>query len=267
MLHQKQTLEAELPEQSALSSVGTLERPANHQLEPFPSIAPQRHRAVALEPLPAAALSSQKEVLGRLQSAHLLAVRTQRNVWDFAIAISEFHTIDTSELRALIYQGFVEHRAETTPPGSLRRTFQAKSDVVLSQRSCLAITPKGVRALVGWTSSHQRPEDGWTTVQQASSQRIPLWDADRRELRLGDEVVKYFRWPAENQEAVLNAFEAQGWPSQIADPLPEDPNICSKRRLHDTIKCLNRRRITTGIKFHGDGTGRGVVLKLSSREM
>lgn len=90
----------------------------------------------------------------------------------------------------------------------------------------------------------------------------PVWDRERRELRLGKTLVKRFKWPAENQERVLNAFQDNGWPKHIQDPLEQHPDICPKRRLHDTLKCLNRKQINAAIKFRGDGTGLGVLLEI-----
>ena len=59
--------------------------------------------------------------------------------------------------------------------------------------------------------------------------------------------------------AILAAFEEEGWPSRIDDPLPPQPEQDSKRRLSDTIKCLNRKQASPLIHFRGDGTGEGVV--------
>ena len=101
-----------------------------------------------------------------------------------------------------------------------------------------------------------------TQDETLTSKVLPVWDRAKRELRLGSKVIKQFKWPAENQEKVLDAFEDQGWPTRIADPLAEHPTICPKRRLHDTLKCLNRKQIDELIKFRGDGTGRGVLLEI-----
>jgi hypothetical protein len=94
----------------------------------------------------------------------------------------------------------------------------------------------------------------------------PVWDRDARELRVGNVVVKHFKWPAENQEQILNAFEDNGWPPRIKNPLAHHPTICPKRRLHDTIKCLNRKQLKGLIKFRGDGTGRGVLLEFNLQD-
>ncbi|MCA9075835.1 MAG: hypothetical protein KDA93_12430 [Planctomycetaceae bacterium] len=62
-----------------------------------------------------------------------------------------------------------------------------------------------------------------------------------------------------NQEVVLCAFEEDGWPERVDDPLPPQPDQDSKRRLADTIKCLNRKQVNKLIHFRGDGTGQGIV--------
>lgn len=97
--------------------------------------------------------------------------------------------------------------------------------------------------------------------QQFSDQAatVPQWDADRRELRFNGAVVKHFKWVAANQQAILCAFEEDGWPPRIDDPLPPQQEQDSKRRLADTIKCLNRKQCYAVIHFRGDGTGEGVI--------
>ena len=62
-----------------------------------------------------------------------------------------------------------------------------------------------------------------------------------------------------NQEAILTAFQEEGWPARIDDPLPPHPEQDPKRRLNDTIKCLNRKQSQSLIHFRGDGTGEAVI--------
>jgi hypothetical protein len=62
---------------------------------------------------------------------------------------------------------------------------------------------------------------------------------------------------------VLNAFEEEGWPKRIDDPLRPDPDQDAKRHLHDTIRRLNRNRRAPLIHFSGDGTGEGVIWDLT----
>jgi hypothetical protein len=48
----------------------------------------------------------------------------------------------------------------------------------------------------------------------------PRWDKHLRELWLGPHLIKWFRVPAPDQERILDAFEEEGWPASIDDPLP-----------------------------------------------
>ena len=86
----------------------------------------------------------------------------------------------------------------------------------------------------------------------------PHWNAGTRELTLGGKLVKRFRQQAENQIAILDAFQKAGWPASIPDPLPADPDV-EGDHLHDTIQGLNRNQKEAHIIFGGDGT-RGRVL-------
>jgi hypothetical protein len=87
---------------------------------------------------------------------------------------------------------------------------------------------------------------------------FPTWDPDRQQLRVGRILVKEFKVPAANQQAVLAAFQEENWAPRIDDPLPPSPNQDSKRRLHSTINCLNRNQKRPLIRFLGDGSGEGV---------
>jgi hypothetical protein len=91
---------------------------------------------------------------------------------------------------------------------------------------------------------------------------VPQWDAIRRELVVGGQIVRRFRVPAPNQVAILAAFQEEGWPHGILDPLRGNGDQDAKRRLNDTVKALNRRRLARIIHFSGDGTGEGVTWEL-----
>jgi hypothetical protein len=41
--------------------------------------------------------------------------------------------------------------------------------------------------------------------------------------------------------------------------MPPQGDVDPKRRLHETIKALNGRRLARLIRFRGDGTGQGVL--------
>ena len=93
---------------------------------------------------------------------------------------------------------------------------------------------------------------------------FPCWDHEYRVLRVGRRTVKRYRRPSPNQELVLAAFQEEGWPRRIDDPLPPRGEQHPKCRLHDTIKWLNRRHEYRLIRFLGDGTGEGVCWEFLS---
>lgn len=90
---------------------------------------------------------------------------------------------------------------------------------------------------------------------------LPYWDGLSRRLWLGGILLKEFQQPSQNQTRLLDVFQEEGWDAHIDDPLPLAPwekEEDAKRRLHDTIKNLNRGLPRGTIRFRGDGTGQGV---------
>jgi hypothetical protein len=115
----------------------------------------------------------------------------------------------------------------------------------------------GPAELIDWETEIE-PGD---RIEFRSGKVQPRWDDQKRELWLGRALIKQFKnTKATNQEFVLNAFEEDGWPARIDDPIPSKSGIVSKRKLADTIDALNESHKSEGvIKFRGDGTGEGVV--------
>ena len=99
---------------------------------------------------------------------------------------------------------------------------------------------------------------------------LPSWDNQRRTLCVGGQVVKQFRVPSLCQEAILVAFEEEGWPVAIDDPsrLPIPSRIrnvgCATRSRASTLNETN-----SILRFRGDGSGTRVLweLKRTGREI
>jgi hypothetical protein len=105
----------------------------------------------------------------------------------------------------------------------------------------------------------------------------PYYDVDRRELWLGEFVLKRFEKPAENQEAIPIAFEDAAkknggrWPVKVLDPIS---GICVSRvkRLHDALDPLNAAILEGAVEaaapycleFRSDGTGRGIRWEIAT---
>jgi hypothetical protein len=225
------------------------------------------------------------KALGNLLSARNYAKATDRNIWEFALTIAELrHDGATeSDLRWLVCRGLIEHANELATTSG-ERTFDRNVNLRFCKRTAFVITDAGV------TFSDERLEsfaidDADAGVDVQFNERVretaeprpiesrgrnshsdirPKWDRDRRELRLGCELVKVFRLPSPMQESILAAFEEEGWPPRIDDPLPVHPDLLPKRRLHDTVKSLNRNQKHSLIRFMGDGTGEGIRWELNS---
>lgn len=217
-----------------------------------------------------------RAALIELLRSYDFAQETLRDVWDFAVEIEALQALGLSanDFRWLTCKQYVKHARETTLWGGSARTFQPEGDLVFSKRSCFILTEAGVcyahSVLFGTTTSDDAITATLSPAAPASHspsengpvRPVPHWNVDLRELRVNGEVVKRFRVPSPNQETVLSAFEEDGWPPHIDDPLPPKPEQDPKRRLNDTIKCLNQHQIRRLLHFLGDGRGRGVRWEL-----
>ncbi|WP_145168868.1 hypothetical protein [Rubripirellula lacrimiformis] len=197
--------------------------------------------------------------------------------WEFAVEIGQLVTLGLTpnDLRWLVRSGLVTHQREVTLEGENGRHFQPEGDLTYCERSCFFLTDCGVQLAkklypatnvslqVDYKPGDQQVSRNGVAKNQGLSQAaVPIWEAERRELRFDGAVVKHFKWVAVNQQAILDAFEEDGWPPRIDDPLPPNAEQDSKRRLADTIKCLNRKQRYAVIHFRGDGTGEGVIWEI-----
>jgi hypothetical protein len=212
-----------------------------------------------------------KTALGALLEALEYAEDTGSDPWDFAIAIRRFFELGLTEtdLRWLVRKGYVMHAREVTSPDQLGRAFRPTGDLTFGKRTCFVLSGAGVAMARSLLPSVAMPSEHAGQGTDAGGEEnghgrsaahgVPHWDAEIRELRWNGQLVKRFKWQAANQEIVLTAFEEDGWPARIDDPLPPHAEQDSKRRLSDTIKCLNRKQQHELIRFRGDGTGEGIA--------
>lgn len=226
-----------------------------------------------------------QRAISQLWRASKYADDTGRRAWEFAVTIGELRRdgVAENELRWLVCRGYVDHADECTPTGS-QRSFEHHVSLRFSEQSVFVITNAGkdfgdqlrrsMRREEAWDDAgagyfeSSEPQQASTIVHGAApgsnGNSHPKWDRDRRELRLGTKLVKVFKLPSPMQEAILIAFEEERWPPRIDDPLPGHPDYPPKRRLHDTIKSLNRNQKNSLVRFMGDGTGEGIRWELIS---
>jgi len=203
-------------------------------------------------------------VLHDLVEASRYAIDTQCSNWDFAVPICRLISLgaNESDLRWLAQKNFVSHAREVTVEGDDGRDFRPTGNLTFCEKTCFVLTEVGGAAfkLQGLCCNQNQESPKQEDLSPKNSFCLkPSWEPDARKLLLGMRIVKRFKWPASNQEAVLCAFQEENWPERIDDPLKPHPDQNPKRRLADTIKCLNRKQVNALIQFHGDGTGEGVV--------
>lgn len=208
------------------------------------------------------------EAMETLVNAYRYAADTQCDQWDFAVEITQLRQrgMTLTDLRWFVEKGIVEHACEITVEGDQSRRFRTTGKAAFKKRTCFVLTSKGYQRVIeglGRPLSDPLPEVGCDDA--GSHETVPKWDSDLRELRHNGVLIKHFKWQAVNQESILSAFEEEGWPNVIDDPLPPKEEHDSKRRLLDTIKSLNRNQKEPVIRFRGNGTGEGVIWEFTSR--
>ncbi len=203
-----------------------------------------------------------KPALVALLEACDYAEDTESDRWDFAIGIGHLRELGLTptDLRWLARKRYVEHAREVTRLEDDERDFRPTGNLSFCRRTCFVLTETGISKLICG-----RPGDERLNSVGKGEAAFVRWYPESRKLLVNGKLVKRFKWPAVNQETVLTAFQEEDWPERIDDPLPPRDELNSKRRLADTIKCLNRRQTNSLIHFRGDGTGEDIVWELVER--
>jgi hypothetical protein len=214
-----------------------------------------------------------------------------QDVWQFAVELDPLRIagLTHNDLRWLISHGYVNHAEELTRPGDRKRRFRRIRSLSFPARTCfvlseagsqfakqlpdgrdfrsvhpdLPIAQGGILALpIRSRAMTANETDREPTRSTKLSHPVPVWDMKLHELRLGKRVIKRFTHPAPAQELILSAFQEENWPTAIDDPLTvqflQDP----KRRLHYTIRNLNRAQKPFRLRFFINGNGQTIRWEL-----
>lgn len=243
--------------------------PCAHGAEPTGAHVPELLPADGGFPCePPAWLAAVPPVLECLIQAWYCATDVGADPWDFAV---EFPTLQSCGLTATLCRwleskGYVEHRREQEPANGAARSFLPAPRLRYSEASCFILTGAGEafarQTLFGSRPPVDRAADALSVPRPSVSgdgELPPVWDPDRKELRVGGQLIKQFKLPSPNQETILMCFEEEGWPARIDNPLPPQQGLDNKVRLHATIKSLNRHQKHRLIRFMGDGNGEGIL--------
>jgi hypothetical protein len=203
------------------------------------------------------------EALALLLQAHDYALELGQDDWDLAVELDVLRAakLSNSDLRWLVGKGYIDHAVEATAADDAARHFRRSALLTFTGPTCFILTRSGVSAARQQSSSESAAAQSRVGICALPADELverPTWDEQRRQLRVGRVLVKEFKLPSPNQETLLMAFEEEGWPPRIDDPLPPVAQLDPRRRLHDTIKALNRKQKRYLIRFRGDGSGEGI---------
>jgi hypothetical protein len=218
----------------------------------------QRQRVVTGEQIPPEA----RAALALLWKAFAFARDLDLCPWEFSLRLKHLVELGVTEsdLQWLVLHGYVDHADERTTFHDPVLRFQPSTNVAFTVETCFVLGETG--ALVagpGGEGADLPPSRPSKSPEILSfSSHLPRWDRESHVLYLGQQVVKRYKRPSPNQDIVLSAFEEEGWPGRIYDPLPPKDEVVTKNRLHATIKWLNLNQETRLLRFRGDGTGEGV---------
>jgi hypothetical protein len=199
-----------------------------------------------------------------LLEAHETSSELAQPVWNFACQLTCLlqSGITESDLRWLLHEGLGEHRTETRPSETLRTFDASTSPIRFQPASCFLLSESGIALARNLrdVSAGERTGRGGPELRldQAHAEIRPHYDSARRVLSVGSRVVKEFRVPAHNQELILSAFEEEGWPPHVDDPLPPNSGMDDAKRLQHAIYRLNLRQANRLIRFEGNGKGTGI---------
>ena len=234
------------------------------------SVMSSQHEPITITfgPQTAGSHSELQAALEQLASAAAYARDGDCSPWDFAVEIESLLRagLTSSDLRWLVSKGYLEHAYEITGDDDAQRRFQPCRHLAFGKRTCFVLTDQGARLVaphglsVARTWSHGLPATTGAPPNPVESRTgLPSWDNQRRVLHVGGRIVKKYRVPSLCQEAILAAFEEEGWPPAVDDPLSPLAELDPKRRLRDIIKGLNASQTNCLLHFRGDGTGTRIL--------
>ena len=195
-----------------------------------------------------------QSALVQLREAHDLGVAAGRPKLEFVLPLTGLLPGGSSlpAMIWLVYGKYAQHYIESMRSG--RRVLRPAKNHVICAASCFLLTKSGLKLAQGVEPNDSRRE-------RPARPAVPHWDRTNRELWVGDRLVLRLTRRAKNQILILEAFEEEGWPAHIFDPLPGDPTK-KRKRLRNAIERLNASQLANLLRFHANGSGDGIRWEL-----
>lgn len=113
---------------------------------------------------------------------------------------------------------------------------------------------EGANLMDAGTAAGLRLQFDMEDATPVHAENQPSWNPDRGELKLGDRVIRCVRvlQTPSNIQQILDAFQNQGWPSRIDNPLG-----LGQQQLHQSLRSLNHGLAM--IRFHSQEGAQSIV--------
>jgi len=202
-----------------------------------------------------------------LNDATSFARDTGRDAWDYCLRLEELLSagLTVADCRWLADKKLVD--ARDLGQGRGRRGGNKPRKPTFTRATHFVLTVAGAAYAAELRSANGKPraknvKGAAHRARGTEGMGNPRWDSRLLVLHVDEIAVKKFQAKARNQMAVMAAFEAQGWPRQIHNPL----NSCSPARraqaLADAVHGLNRNLRAKVIRFHTAEKGASVRYEL-----
>ena len=201
--------------------------------------------------------------------------------WQFAVEISRLTDLGltTNDLRWLVEKGFATHAREVTGPDDGLRRFEAVRNTAFTKETCFLLTDSGLSfagvvcsgptlLVVARCAAALQTDAVKLPAPLSSCQAPPPCQSTPATCRTGTTPTAPCTWASRSSSASGTArrikrsssrpSRKRGGPGASTTRCRRRPNVVPKRRLHDTIKWLNRHQEIRRLNFFGDGTGEGV---------
>ena len=122
--------------------------------------------------------------------------------------------------------------------------------LVIQRLGMVVLTERGAAVARG----RGDPGQGLPAPHVAGALIVPFYDVAQRILWYAGRLVKRLRQQADVQEIVLRAFQRQGWPRALKNPLPKGSTIPMEARLHAVVRRLMNAQKEARIRFFRNGT-------------
>jgi hypothetical protein len=188
-----------------------------------------------------------------LNDATNFARDTGRDVWHYCLRLEELLSagLTVADCRWLADKKLVDAR----DMARVRRRGARLRRATFTRSTRFVLTAAGVAFATKLCAPNGLP--GATTVNGASQRDRaddalggPRWDSRHLVLRVDEIAVTELLAKSRNQLAILAAFEAQGWPRRIDNPLECDCPARRAQALADAVHGLNRNLRAKVIRFH-----------------